>query len=108
MTAADKLTIIQPDRNEFTHEPRTRLKEKRLNQAHYDMLFYGDKNNFFPKEVNGDYGSEFDYYDEYGNEASDASQTPHDATSGNPFLKEPNSTKKNQSNASPTSSKWER
>jgi hypothetical protein len=29
MTAADKLTIIKQERNEITHELRTRIKEKR-------------------------------------------------------------------------------
>ncbi len=95
MTAADKLTIIQSDRNEFTNEPRTRLKEKRLNQAHYDLLFYGDKNNVLQKDFDGEYGSEFDYYDEYGSEEYDAQLTPHDANLGNPFSKENSSAKKN-------------
>jgi len=50
MSATDKITIINSERNEL-NEPKTRFKEKKANHTPYDHLFYGNKNTFYSKDM---------------------------------------------------------
>ena len=87
MTAADKLTIIKQERNEITHELRTRIKEKGAKKPQYERLFYTNKDNEMCKEYDDpEYGFEMDYDDEYVNddEISDNSLTQRKKE--NPFI----------------------
>jgi hypothetical protein len=91
MTATDKMTIIKRERNEMTHELKTRFKEKRAKNPGYERLFYTNKDNVMCKEYDDpEFGFEIEYDDEYGNEGdmSDNSLTPRNRPKENPFNKQ--------------------